>query len=259
VSETPLADCRVLVTRPASQAGPLLEAIREAGGEPVPFPVIRIVPAPADEVAAAVATIPRPDIVVFVSRNAVEFGLDPLRDAGACLAAVGPATAAAVEARGGRVDIRPAAGFDSEHLLAEPALANVAGLNILIVRGQSGRELLADTLRARGAAVHYLSVYRREQNVLTDEEVDAVASDFARGKIDFFVALSVETLRNLLALLPPPAEDLLRKSTLVAAGERVIQGACELVPGIDACMAPGPEAGDIVSALIERLQAGQKR
>jgi uroporphyrinogen-III synthase len=257
VSEGPLAGCRVLVTRPASQAGPLCTAIREAGGEPLRFPVVRISPVARDEAAASLATMPQPDIAIFVSRNAVEHGLELLRDAGARLAAVGPATAAAIEAMGERVDIRPATGFDSESLLAETALANVAGLSVVIVRGESGRELLGNTLRSRGANVHYLAVYRREQNSLPADEIDAVAGNLDRGEIDFVVVLSLETLRNLLAVLPPPAEDLLRKSTLVAPGERVIQGALELVPGIDAWTATGPGADDIVNAMIDQRHSGK--
>lgn len=259
MSEGPLAGCRILVTRPASQAGPLCKSIADAGGEPVCFPVIRIRPVASDVAAASLAAIPEPDIAIFVSRNAVVHGLERLCGAGVRLAAVGPATAAAIEAKGRRVDILPAAGFDSESLLAEPALTSVAGLNVVIVRGEDGRELLGETLRSRGAAVHYLAVYRRERNILPADEVDAVAESLDRRQIDFVIVLSLETLRNLLAVLPPPAEDLLRKSTLVAPGERVIQGALELVPGIDACMAPAAGADDIVNTMIERRHSGQNR
>jgi uroporphyrinogen-III synthase len=200
--------------------------------------------------------MPRPNVAVFVSRNAVECGLDAVRGTGARLAAVGPATAAAIEAAGGRVAIRPAGGSDSEHLLAAPALEDVAGSTIVIVRGNGGRELLADTLRARGAAVHYLPVYRRELNVLPTDRIDAVTGALERGQIGFVIALSVETLRNLLLLLGPGAETLLRKSTLVAPGERVIQGACQLVPGIAVCKAAGAAADDVVNAMIELKHSG---
>jgi uroporphyrinogen-III synthase len=259
VTDGPLAGCRILVTRPSSQAATLCEAIRAAGGEPVSFPVLRIVPRSAAGVAADLAAVPRPDVAIFVSRNAVEHGLAHVRDAGATLAAIGPATADAIRAAGARVDVVPANGADSERLLAEPAFADVSGRNVLIVRGETGRERLADSLRARGATVHYLPVYRREPTALPAGEVDAVASALGRGDLDFVVVLSVETMQNLLALLPAPGDDLLRQSTLVAPGERVIQGACELVPGMATCRASGPGAGDIVRAMIDHRLTGQNQ
>jgi uroporphyrinogen-III synthase len=259
VTDRPLSGCRILVTRPSAQAAPLQAAIREAGGEPVSFPVIRIVPRSAGDVTADLAAQPKPDIAIFVSRNAVEHGLAHLRDSGASLAAVGPATAAAIRAGGAPVDIAPADGADSESLLAESAFADVSGRNVVIVRGETGRELLADTLRERGATVHYLAVYRRERGEIAAEEIEAVATALGRGDIDFVVVLSVETMRNLLALLPASGSDLLRQSTLVAPGERVIQGACKLVPGMRVCRASGPGASDIVRAMIDRRLTGQNQ
>jgi uroporphyrinogen-III synthase len=256
VTGGPLAGCRILVTRPQSQAAPLCRAIRDAGGEPILFPVLRIVPVSDAEAAAAADALPEPDLAVFVSRNAVEFGLRLLGETDARLAAVGPATAAALEARGAHANVVPQGGADSEHLLAEPLLADVAGRNVVIVRGENGRELLADTLRSRGATVHYLPVYRRERDQRSAEEVAAVAGALERGDIEFVITLSVETFRYLVSLLPAPAGDLLRQSTLVAPGERVIQGASELVPGLATCAAAGPGAGDIVNAMIDCRHSG---
>lgn len=259
MTDGPLSGCRILVTRPSSQAATLCEAIREAGGEPVSFPVLRIVPKSAADVAADLATVPNPDVAIFVSRNAVLHGLAHVNDTGATLAAVGPATADAIRAAGARVDVVPADGADSERLLAEPAFADVSGRNILIVRGETGRELLGDTLQKRGATVHYLPVYRREPAVPPESEVDAVATALGHGDIDFVIVLSIETMRNLLALLPASGDDLLRKTTLVAPGERVIQGACELVPGMATCRASGPGASDVVRAMIDHRLTGQNQ
>ena len=252
----PLAGCRILVTRPLSQAEPLCQAIRAAGGEPTLFPVLRIVPVSDAETAAAVDALPEPDLAIFVSRNAVEYGLGLIGNTRARLAAVGPATAAALAARGAPADVVPSGGADSEHLLAAAPLTDVAGRHVVIVRGDAGRELLADTLRARGATVHYLPVYRREQDQRSAEEVAAVASALERGDIEFVITLSVQTFRFLVGLLPAPAGDLLRQSTLVAPGERVIQGASELVPGLATCVAAGPGAGDIVNAMIDCRHSG---
>ena len=59
--------------------------------------------------------------------------------------------------------IVPSERFDSEALLALPELETVAGKRIAIFRGEEGRELLGDTLRARGASVEYVACYRRVQ------------------------------------------------------------------------------------------------
>ena len=90
-------------------------------------------------------SLPDPDITVFVSRNAVEFGI---AYAGGELAAIGPATAAAIRDAGSAVSICPASGFDSEHLLREPAFSDMAGKTVRIIRGNPGREKLATELRA---------------------------------------------------------------------------------------------------------------
>ncbi|WP_296815495.1 uroporphyrinogen-III synthase [Thiobacillus sp.] len=52
-------------------------------------------------------------------------------------------------------------GQDSEAVLALPQLQAVAGRQVVIVRGVGGRALMADTLRARGADVHFMECYRR--------------------------------------------------------------------------------------------------
>ncbi|MDH4071904.1 MAG: uroporphyrinogen-III synthase [Gammaproteobacteria bacterium] len=251
MNKGPLGGARILVTRPDDQSGELIAAIEAAGGEAIRFPVIRIVPRDAADTARDLGTIVRPDIIIFVSRNAVVHGLGCLRDFGAAIAAVGPATASAIEAAGVRVDILPTVAFDSEHLLETPELRDVAGKGVLIIRGETGRELIADTLSRRGASVSYLPVYRRERNELPAMQILAIARDLGALRIDAVTVMSVETLEALLALLPRNAHAALRETLLVAPGDRVIQTAAELVPGMPAIRAAGPSAADIVNALIE--------
>ena len=255
--EKSLAGLRVLVTRPADQSDELVAAIEDSGGEAIRFPVIRISGRDPKTVAGEFATLPTPDIVIFVSSNAAEHGLPAVRDCGARLAAIGPATSAAISATGSRVDIAPTKGFDSEQLLLHPELQNVSGKTILIVRGKSGRELLGDTLRERGANVSYLAVYDRERNTIPAAEVESLDAAWRKGRIDCVTVMSVETLENLLLLLPATSLEALRKTPLVAPGERVIQTVMELVPGIPAIKASGPRAADILNALKELRHSGQ--
>jgi len=106
----------VLITRPADQAEDLCRLVAQAGGRPLRFPTIAIAPGP--DPGAARALLARPwDLLLFVSRNAVDFAL-PLfpggrPPAGPTLAAVGAATAAALTAAGRPPDLVPSDRFDS--------------------------------------------------------------------------------------------------------------------------------------------------
>jgi uroporphyrinogen-III synthase len=239
----------VLVTRPAHQATELMDAIAEAGGEPILFPAIEIVPRDKHVIEADAAILSEPDIAIFVSANAVRYGLEYAAEAS--VAVIGPATAAAVEAAGRVVDIRPAGGFDSEHLLIEPELESVDGNVVRIIRGTRGRELLGDSLRRRGAAVEYLAVYERRA-----PEIDAAATaDIERrmmsGDVDAVTVMSVETLTNLVSILPEPCRERLGNALLVTPAQRVIIEAQDLFPGISTALADSTDAGDIVRAIAE--------
>lgn len=257
MSEGPLAGYRVLVTRPPHQSADLVAAIEGAGGKAIRFPVIQIVGRDLKVVTRELASLPKPDIAIFVSRNAVDYGLTAIIESGAKIAAIGPTTRAALEAAGADVAISSGEGFDSEQLLAHPGLKNVRGKVVIIVRGERGRELLADTLRQRGADVRFLSTYRREIFDASDKEIEALDNRFRRGEIDCVTIMSIETLENLLQLLPASSLASFRQTPLVAPGARVIQTTMELVPGISAIMAAGPTAADMLSALIETRQSGQ--
>jgi len=257
VSDASLAGLRVLVTRPVDQAEELATAIEAAGGVAIRFPAIRISGLEPNVIATAFAALPEPDIAIFVSSNAVIHGLSCVRKSNAQLAAIGPATAATLQQAGRPADISPGSGFDSEQLLKQPALQNVRGKRIVIVRGQSGRALLGDTLTDRGASVHYLAVYRREKSTVPAEEIVRLDSAWQDHGIDCVTVMSVETLQGLMQLLPPTSLDRLRETPLVAPGERVIQTIMELVPGIPAIKASGPRTADILNALHEVRHGGQ--
>ena len=254
MAKGPLDGVGVLVTRPADQARELCTAIEAAGGEAIRFPVIEIRPRERTAIEAEVAGLDAPDICVFVSRNAVEFGLDFAADA--LIAAVGPATAAAVEEAGHIVSIRPAEGYDSEHLLAEPALADVSGRTIRIVRGNGGRELLGRTLEQRGAAVHYLEVYARCQPDATEAGRLEIERRFLAGEVDIVTIMSVASLDNLVALLPESCARDLGKATLVTPAARVLKVLLDRFPKSHATLAAGPQTGDMLDAITVASQGG---
>ncbi|HIG42077.1 MAG: uroporphyrinogen-III synthase [bacterium] len=107
----------------------------------------------------------RYDHIVFISQNAVKYGLPGLNDywpqwpLSLSWYAVGPATAKRLRDNG--IESQQPQLASSEGLLALPLLSGQVG-KVLIVRGVGGRELLRETLTKRGATVDYLEVYRRE-------------------------------------------------------------------------------------------------
>lgn len=248
-----LAGATVLITRPLAQADELSRAIEEAGGRVYPFPVLEIQPRERSLLEQEQALLPLPDLAIFVSTNAVRYGLEFLPPEGVQLAAIGPATRDAIVAAGRRVDICPSGGFDSEQLLREPALLNPRGKIVRIVRADSGRELLAETLRERGAEVHYLSTYRRLPRRIPTDEMEAFERRWQAGEITFFTAMSVETLDSFLSILPDACLDTLAGAQLVTPSKRVIQTASQKVPGIKGILAEGPQAGDMVGAMLMAL------
>lgn len=258
LSDGPLSGCGILITRPVDQANELAAAIESAGGKAIRFPVIEITGRDQGVIADELAALPVPDIVIFVSQNAATHGGNVCKAAQAKIGAIGPSTKAALEARGIVVDIAPECGYTSEQLLEHPLLSNVTGKNIIIVRGEHGRELLGSELHRRGAIVSYLAAYRRQIRRAPDSELAEIDAIWRRGGIGYVTVLSVETLENLLQLLLPTSIDMLRNTLLVAPGDRVIQTAMRLVPGLRAYAAAGPAPGEIVDVLIELQNSGQR-
>jgi len=213
-----LAGRGVLITRPAAQAEGLCRLVETAGGRAVRFPAIAIAPVanrePARELLAR-----EWDLILFVSRNAVEQALPlfPRRrlPTEPQLGAVGAATAQALTLAGLAPALMPTGRFDSESLLALPALADLKGRRVLIVRGVGGRGLLGDTLIERGAQLAYAEVYRRTLPV-TD-----AASLLTRWRRDvqLVTATSGEILDNLLTLIGEQGRDLLFDTPLVVISE----------------------------------------
>jgi uroporphyrinogen-III synthase len=248
VTEAPLQDVGVLVTRPRVQAIELVEAIEAQGGRAYCFPVIEIAPIEELDIRKSMAHLGDPDIVIFVSSNAVEYGIRFTGDAE--IAVIGPATAKAVVAAGRVVDIQPAEGFDSEHLLAEERLQEVAGQRVCIIRGTQGRELLAEELKRRGAIVEYLSVYERRLPEVPAEVLTDIECQWRQGLIHVVTAMSVQSLSNLIELLPEWCVSQLESTPLVTPAGRVIKEVLERYPASRPILAPGPGAKDMVQAII---------
>jgi uroporphyrinogen-III synthase len=161
-----LTGLRILNSRPAGQAEALSAALREAGATVLELPLLAVEPLALDGAARqCLLDLDRYDYCGFVSANAARLGLEaiagfwPQWPHRLPAIAVGRSTAAVLDDAG--LSVLCPAQEDSEGVLALPELADVAGQKFLLLRGEDGRELLADTLRARGARVDVVALYRR--------------------------------------------------------------------------------------------------
>ncbi len=251
----------VLVTRPAEQNGELCDAIEAAGGYAFRLPVLKIEPRGADSLRRDFSTIQAPDIIIYVSRNAVLYGaelLKALTSDATRIAAIGPATQSALADAGFTTDIRTSSKFDSEHLLEHAELKDPAKKNILIVRGNRGRELLANTLRSRGAEVNHVAVYDRITAAPDNRTLARLQSEWLSGKIDTVVAMSVDSLVSLIEILPDDCHALLAESLLVTPSKRVIQKCQEILPSARAMLSDGIGTEDLIDTIIQSRQTQRK-
>lgn len=254
MSAGPLAGKRILVTRPREQAAGLAALIREAGGEPILFPAIEIGDLADPTAFHAIADrLEAFDLAIFISPTAVQRALDLLqaRRKGRAwpvrlqVAAIGRGTARELERRGFPEVLAPAGEADSEALLAVPALASVAGRQVVVFRGQGGRELLGDTLAARGARVEYAECYRRSRPA---QQVSASPPAWAQRALDAVTVSSSEGLANLDALLAAWRRDWLQESPLFVPHPRVAEEAARL--GARKTVVAGPGDREIALGLV---------
>jgi uroporphyrinogen-III synthase len=130
----------------------------------------------------------------------------------------------ALAARGVTGCIAPQERFESEALLAQPELAGerVSGKRIVIFRGDGGRELLADTLRARGAVVEYIICYRR---ACPAGGVEILLERWRAGHLDALTVSSSEGLRYLLDLLDDEGRSFLARTPVFVPHARIAENA----------------------------------
>lgn len=247
----PLQGRRILVTRPAAQAEALAQMIAARGGEPIRFALLEI--APADDPQPLQQAIARLDdyaMAIFVSPNAVLASVVHIlaqrpwpRTLQAV--AVGPGTAAQLAACGIGEVVVPAARFDSEALLEMPELqgAAVSGKQILILRGNGGREELAASLRERGAQVDAVTCYRR----LPPGDAKAIVSLLRNNGLDALTISSSEGLRNLLPLLDTESLARLQGKPIFVVHPRIAETAAEL--GWREIVVTGPADAGVIESL----------
>jgi uroporphyrinogen-III synthase len=218
----------VVVTRPAAQAGRFIELVRAAGAVCIASPALQIEALALSETTLARLRQRRWDWAVFTSTNAVVALFERIPPPLATRhAAVGRATARALEQAGVTVDARPGSAT-SEGLLGLPGFADLAGRGVLIVKGAGGRELLRQSLQERGAEVLELETYRRVPVPPPAAAAAELRTALEAGRRMVVTATSVEILQSLLDHVPSADEAGLRWQTLVVPGARVAAAATHL-------------------------------
>ncbi len=200
----PLFGKRILVTRSRHQASALSKLLYERGSLPLELPAIAIEHIEATrEMEQTLRSLSRYHWTVFTSVNGVDaffeqlnaLGLDSRALHGVKIAAIGPATAAALESRGVRADFYPQA-FTTDGLIEAFGKRNIAGERFLLARTDIVDQELAGGLTGLGAEVDELTVYRTSPNKTALTEA---REHLLQGHIDIITFTSSSTVSNLMS------------------------------------------------------------
>jgi uroporphyrinogen III methyltransferase/synthase len=219
-----LAGKRVLVTRAREQAHKSVAAIEARGAVAVLLPTIEIRP-PSDLAPLERALGRSYDWALFTSPNGVKWawrafealGKDARALGAAKVAAIGEGTAEDLAGRGVRVSVT-ASESRGEGLAAAMLAAMQPADSALLLRAQTARDVLPDTLRAAGHPVEVVAVY--ETHLADPAEAEAVASELARGAIDAVTFTSGSTVDGFVAVVGGDARaaDLLGRTLVASIG-----------------------------------------
>jgi len=247
-----LANLRILVTRPRDQAQTLCHLIEGAGARAVIIPALEICPIADIEPAKALANrLEEFDLAIFISANAVERAHDLVKSQrgwpqGLQLAVIGRRSADALVKHGLYADICPQQAYNSESLLALDEMWQVSGKKIIIFRGKGGRELLANTLRKRGATVTYAEVYHRAIPAGSREQLNHALQ---RGDFDIITVSSNEGMKNLYQMTDAENLDKLLQVPLVVMSHRTALYAGKIGFELSPIIAPQSSDEGLVAAI----------
>lgn len=198
--QKPLFGKTILVTRPAGQEGDLTAMLHAQGADVVPVPLIEIVP-PVDfgDMDRAITAVDDYDWIIFTSVNGVQYFFDRLRAvgkdaralAGVRIAAIGPATAAALEAHGISADAMPES-YVSEAMVDLFSGMAMTGKRILLPRAAEARDVIPRGLTAMGARVDVVEAY---QSIPSKGVKEKVTELFAGNAVDVVTFMSPSAVR----------------------------------------------------------------
>jgi uroporphyrinogen III methyltransferase/synthase len=252
---TPLSAKRILVTRPRAQAGAFIDQLTALGAIPVIFPTIILAP-PEDHTTLdrAIHNLSAYQWLIFTSANGVAAFFQRLEALGKSnaefsrtkIAAIGPATARALQEFGLHADFVP-----DEHVAEAVAagIGDVSGQNILLPRADIARKALAEELSRRGAHPQDIAVYRTLPYHPGPDEILALEQG-----IDVATFTSSSTLQCFLDLLGKRGLEILTGAVLACIGPITAETARAHGLRVDV-VAGEYTTGGLIRALVDYCQS----
>lgn len=250
-----LTGCTIWLTRPAGQAVAWQQLLSDAGARVLVEPLLCIdPPEDPDTAAAGLDRAVQADYVIATSANAVVSArrLRPGWSPRGHLLAIGATTAEALANATGRAVATPH-DARSEGVLEMPMLSCPAGKRVAILGGEQGRTVLAESLRARGARVDKLALYRRRPAAISNARIDALLQ-----QADIVIVTSAEAWQHLFSLTAGRRRARLARLRLVAASQRVVKQASQNIDWfVEPAVIGQMDAASMLAAL-GRIWSGQR-
>ena len=205
--EPPLKARRIAITRPEPQGRHLTEALQELGGDPLGCPTICIDdPADLAPLRESVDSLEGYAWVVFTSVNGVERFLGLLDEKGVGwpegvqVAAIGPATAAALRARDVPMDLMPSEFVAEAVAQALIERGELRGRRVLLPRAAGARPVLRELLQEAGAEVDEIAAYESRPD---SEGIERLQGALERNEIDMVTFTAASTLDHFVDAAGP--------------------------------------------------------
>jgi uroporphyrinogen III methyltransferase/synthase len=249
----PLFGRTIAVTRAAQQASALADRLRALGADVLEMPATRIERLDAQPAQDAIARLKDYRLLVFTSQNAVSIfweqllvsGRDARALAGSAVCAVGPATAAALLDHGIAVDFVPER-FVAEGILEALKGRDLKGTRVLYASAEGSREVLPDGLRAMGATVDVVPLYRSTRD---GANAGALRKALEKGKVDLVTFTSGSAVQGFVDAVGPELARGARGASIGPVTSEAMRAA-----GIDVRVEAGestiPALADAVAALL---------
>ncbi|PVX32410.1 uroporphyrinogen-III synthase [Pasteurella langaaensis DSM 22999] len=216
----------VLVTRPDERGAQLVEMLNKSGIAAIHLPLFSISAGrELNELPNKINQLNAGDIIFVVSKNAVKFAAETLKSIGfhwrndVQYIAVGQSTACCLSSLSEQTVIYPFAQENSEGVLNLPQMQQLHEKTVLILRGNGGRELLAEQAKARGAKVDVLECYQRIP-VAYDDNI-AQVDLCKRSGVESLIVTSLAILQALIEFVPPEEQNWLKACRLVTVSRRI--------------------------------------
>lgn len=222
----------ILITRPGEAGRELVMMLEQKGIKAYHTPLFRILPGrELSLLPSYLKKLRKGDLIFAVSANAVNYANEIIYKTGliwpenVTYLSIGKTTATTLSKVTHSPVVYPKSREESEHLLALSELSTVSGKHALILRGNSGRMLLGQTLQQRGASVIYCECYQR---AVIDYDVKEILYQWQTQHIDTIVITSNELLFQLFNLVPFDQRAWLIQCRLIVVSERIAKMASQL-------------------------------